>query len=162
MLACHLVYSTVVVYLQRHGTNPNYPSARIGRSETELMTGLTRDLRHERGASADNLTPQEIGIDRSESLTAKADYIVQLLLDAGLTFPRKRFLRHSLLKRHISPEMAQRLKNRNMDIRSLEELALLKVRNYIRFRCDGIHFCRMVNALQIHNWIKAKITFKSR
>lgn len=103
MLACHLVYPTMVVCLLRHGANPNYPSARVGRSETDMMTKLTRELRRERGAAADNLTPQEIGIDRSLSLTAKADYIAQLLLDAGLSFPRKRFLKHSILKTHLSP-----------------------------------------------------------
>lgn len=128
MVACDLVYPNVVVQLLRHGADPNLPSIVTYQSCIELMK-LTRRQAKDRGLVT-NL-PMDRGPVRARNLSEKADYILELLIEAGLTNPKKRFIQHSAIKRYLSQVMLQRLKNLNAEIRSLETLALVMVRNVV-------------------------------
>lgn len=163
MVACHLVYPHVVALLLRHGADPNYPSINTSTSEIENSLGLlTTRVRQERGRAVNEPTALELGINRSTSLTKEADYIIELRIEAGLRNPKKRFIEHSITKRHLSPEMANRLKQLSSEMHSLKALSFVKVRNIIRHRCKGVHFFRIVHSLPIPDWMKKEVTFMSR
>lgn len=163
MVACHLVYPHIVALLLRHGADPNYPPINTSTSEIENSLGLlTIRVRQERGRAVNEPTALELGINRNTSLTNKADYIVELLIEAGLRNPQKRFIDHSITKRHLSPEMANRLKKLNYEMRSLKALSFVKVRNIIRHRCKGVQFFKIVHSLPIPDWMKKEVTFMAR
>lgn len=159
MVACHLVYPNAVVQLLRHGANPNFPPVITYHSRVALPK-LTKRQARDRGVVA-NL-PMDRGLARSRTLSEKADYILELLIEAGLTNPKKRFIQHSSMKRHLSQPVLQRLKRLNTEVRSLKTLALVKFREMIRRRCNGVQFFATVGALDIPDSVKKQITFRVR
>lgn len=92
MLACHMVYPHVVVNLLRHGACVNFPPVITRASRVSLTR--TNVVRQDRGTAPRG--SRETGPDRSRVLSEEADYIVSLLIDAGLTRPKKRFIQHSI------------------------------------------------------------------
>lgn len=76
------------------------------------MKKLTNDSSQDRGTVAVNVSlPLGAGPSRTQPLTDKSDYIVQLLMEAGLTKPKKSFLKNYVVFRHLSPAMVERLTN---------------------------------------------------
>lgn len=156
-IACALVYPNLVKKLLHHqGANPNVPSM-FSMESQRCLTALTKQQDKHRGVIA-NL-PMDRGTERTRRLTEKADYILELLVKAGLTHPRRRFIRRSAMKCHLSSEMQQRLRRLGCEMRSLKILALARVRTIISRQCRGIHFCDKVDTLDVPEDLKRKITF---
>lgn len=165
MIACYLVYPTIVVLLLRHGSSPNYRREYKFTSEMiACMKKLAQNLNKDRGTAAVNESvPLETGPSRNQSLSDKSNYIVELLVEAGLAKPNKNsFLMQSVVYRHMSPSMRERFKHLPYDIRSLRSLALVQLRNDIRQKCDGIRFFSTVQEMEIPGWVKDMLTLKSR
>lgn len=165
IVACNLVYPTIVALLLRHGSNPNDPRDFIVTPEIRLcVKKLSRSLKKDRGTAAMNESvPLETGPSRTQSLVDKSNYLLQLLLDAGLAGPiQSSFVMRTAAYRHLSPEMKQRLKNLPCEIRSLRSLALAQLRNDIGQKCDGIQYFSTVQNMSIPVWVKDMLTLKSR
>lgn len=159
MVAVHLIYPSVVVRLLQHGADPNAPPA-ILQSSLVTMRNLTKALKSDRGIAADGLS--ETGSQRVDSLTSKSDYILQLLAEGGLTHPKKRFIFCSSVKRHLSPDMSLRLKNLDLEVRSLKILALVTTRKAIRRRCRGVGFAKAVDSLSVCESLRKLISLREQ
>lgn len=103
--------------------------------------------------------PMVRGKERTRLLSEEADYILEMLIKAGLTDPKKRFIHNSSLRHHLSRPMMQRLKWLDCEVRKLKSLALAKVRTIVTQRCNGIRFLATVNSLEIPVDVKEKLTF---
>lgn len=159
MVALHMIYPSMVVKLLQHGADPNAPPA-ILQSSLVTMRNLTKALKTDRGIAADGLS--ESGHERTQSLADKSDFILQLLVEGGLTKPKQRFINSSTVRCHLSPEMSLRLRNLDFEIRSLKILALVKVREAIRQRCRGVGFAEAVNSLSVCESVKKLISLRLR
>lgn len=159
MVACHLVLPNAVVLLLRHGSNPNYPP-NFNKKTRAILSKLTKYQRNCRG-TVTNL-PMDRGSTRIKTLSEKSDYILQLLVESGLTDPQNRFLHRSTMRVHFSQATQQRFKSLNLEIRPLRILALTKVRENIRLRCGGIGFFASVCDLNIPDSVKKQISFRVR
>lgn len=158
VISCQLIHPNMVALLLRHGANANGPPRFCTEIQT-VLAELTKEQSRLRGIVANLPMDRRT---RSKTLSEKSEYIMELLIDGGLTKPNKRFIKYSAVYSLLSPATRKRLKKLNTEVRPLVKLSLLKVRQMVRRRCEGIRFSAAVDNLDIPDSVKKLITFRVR